>query len=41
LWQVIRGLVTGAEENIVNQTIRTKVHQLKNVRRAHAGRAGS
>ena len=41
LWQVVRGLITGAEENIVHQTIRTKLRQFKNVRQAHAGRARS
>jgi len=41
LWRVVRALLTGAEENIVDQTIRTKVHQLKNVRHAHASRGES
>ncbi|HEX9368935.1 MAG TPA: hypothetical protein VF921_20060, partial [Vicinamibacterales bacterium] len=41
LWHVVRSVITGAEENIVDQTIRTKLRQFKNVRQAHAGRTGS
>lgn len=41
LWRVLRGLVTGAEENIVDQTIRTKIRQFRNVRQADAERAES
>jgi len=32
LWEVVRGLMTGAEENIVHQTIRTKLRQLRHLR---------
>jgi radical SAM superfamily enzyme YgiQ (UPF0313 family) len=33
--ELIRGLVTGKEENIVHQTIRTKLQQFRNLRRQH------
>jgi radical SAM superfamily enzyme YgiQ (UPF0313 family) len=41
LWRVLRGLISGTEENIVDQTIRTKIRQFKNVRQADAERAES
>jgi radical SAM superfamily enzyme YgiQ (UPF0313 family) len=43
-WRVInlvRGLVTGREENIVHQTIRTKIKQFRNLHHVAAGRARS
>ena len=39
LFTLVRGLVTGKEENIVHQTIRTKIKQFRNVRQIAANRA--